>query len=259
MNEHKLESRSNDHRWPTYRNDLYKRPWFIAPGVIFFLTVTSLGAQMMNKQIPETSIDHLIFTASSLEQGMDTVEKLLGIRPVPGGRHTLYGTHNALLALGEHTYLEVIAPDPDLPIPSRGRLFQHHYENPPKLATWALRCEDLDSVSVLARENGLSLGTVQAGSRTKADGSSISWRLSDPYALRMDGAIPFLISWGDTPHPASAIPHAGQLLELAIFHPEPALIQEKLSLLDQGLKVMQADTFRLRALIQTSNGLVVLE
>ncbi len=33
------------------------------------------------------NIDHLVFTAPTLEQGMDRIESLLGVRPVIGGRH----------------------------------------------------------------------------------------------------------------------------------------------------------------------------
>jgi Glyoxalase-like domain len=54
------------------------------------------------------AIDHIVFGCSDLERGMDEIEQLLGIRPVPGGRHIQFGTHNALLSLGPATYLEVI-------------------------------------------------------------------------------------------------------------------------------------------------------
>ncbi len=69
------------------------------------------------------NVDHLIFLAPDLDRGMDHVENLLGIRPVRGGRHPAFGTHNALLSLGPSTYLEVMASDPGLPRPSRGVLF----------------------------------------------------------------------------------------------------------------------------------------
>ena len=41
------------------------------------------------------------------------------------------------------------------------------------------------------QREALGLGPVLSGSRTKPDGSEISWKFTDPYAMPIDGAIPF--------------------------------------------------------------------
>ena len=61
----------------------------------------------------QDTIDHLVYACANLERGMDEIEAQLGTRPVRGGRHPKFGTHNALLGLGDGVYLEIASRDPD--------------------------------------------------------------------------------------------------------------------------------------------------
>ncbi len=225
---------------------------------LILATFFIFSCNTMTQQI-QPNIDHLVYTTSSLEKGMDKIEELLGVKPVVGGQHPKYGTHNALLSLGDSTYLEIIAPDPSLPAPAGGRLFDKQYRQASNLTTWVLRVDQIEALQLQAASQGLSLGAVASGSREKPDGSMISWKLTDPYAMPFEGALPFLINWGDTPHPAGSVPRAGELIELIIEHPKPELVRKNLQLLEVHLEVKQADYVKLIARIKTKNGVVILE
>lgn len=199
-------------------------------------------------------VDHLILGAPDLEGGVEAVERRLGTRPAIGGRHPQYGTRNALLALGAETYLEVMAPDPELAVPHRGRLFGLDELDSPRLVAWALRREDIGAAATRAREGGVALGPVREGSREQPDGTSLTWRLTDPYSTPAGGVVPFLIAWGKTPHPARDAPEGGSLTELRAEHPDPESVREDLGALGVEIRVEEGDRPLLVATIGTGEG-----
>jgi hypothetical protein len=199
-------------------------------------------------------VDHLLYACSDLERGRDEIEELLGVRPVIGGRHERFGTHNALLSLGPGVYLEVVARDPDLPVPAHGLLVDIPPEEGSRLITWVLRVDDIDASARAAEAAGLSLGAVEPGQRETPAGEMICWQLTDPYANRRDGALPFLINWGNTPHPSTVVPSAGQLVSLAIEHPDAEALRDACSMLDADIDVRAAAAFALTATIDTPAG-----
>ena len=162
-------------------------PWVLQssrpsiPRLLVFASLYFLSCNMLSEpsKLPE-NLDHLVYTASSLDVGMDEIERILGVRPVPGGRHPGFGTHNALLSLGPSTYLEIIAPDPETLVANDKILLQKYFEQTPRLSRWVIRTEQIEELSSRVAQDGLSLGEVQSGSRAKPDGSVLTWRLTDP-------------------------------------------------------------------------------
>ena len=60
-------------------------------------------------------MDHLMVAIRSLPDGIAEFERMTGIKAVVGGKHPGRGTENALVSLGDGSYLEIIAPQADAP------------------------------------------------------------------------------------------------------------------------------------------------
>ena len=210
-------------------------------------------------------VDHLIYAAPELGAAMDEIEALLGVRPIFGGQHTHRGTHNALLSLGGRSYLEIIAPDPTQPEPNVPRSFG--LNTPPshgRLVTWASPSDDLTAQSEQARAAGYDPGTIVAGGRLTSDGVQLHWRsakrpeVSQGKPMVGGGLIPFLIEWGNTPHPALSSPQGCELVGFSAEHPNPTAITAMLTALGIPIPVTQAAQPQLIAIINTPNGQIEL-
>ena len=76
--------------------------------------------------------------------------------------------------------------------------------------------------------------------------------------MPLDGAVPFLIAWGDTLHPARSVPSAGVLVGLRIEHPEAGRVRAALAVLGADLEVTDGEICRLVARVRTAHGDVEL-
>ena len=205
--------------------------------------------------------DHLVVAARTLAAGCDWVEAKLGVRPQPGGRHAAMGTHNALLGLGPHFYLEVIAVDPDGVAPPRPRWFD--LDEPrmkaalaegPHLAHWVAHTNDIEAA--VARLPGL-------GRITPAARDEFKWRITIPDDGHRPGRglVPTLIQWSGRRHPADLLDDTElRLAAIAGEHPEPGKIREQIAALGltETMKVTYAKSPRLAAMIRSPRGVVVL-
>lgn len=203
-------------------------------------------------------IDHLVYATDDLEIGIESIEKVLGVWPVLGGKHVGLGTHNALVAIGEGVYIEIIAPDPeqgphDQPLP-----FGLDTVTTPRLAAIAARTTDIDALVATARERGYDPGEVVSMSRERPDGETLRWRI----ALRRDrpggGIVPFILDWGETPHPSRDMPSGGTLAGVRAEHPEPESLTPALRALDFDLDVTRGGAPAIIAKIESKRGVVEL-
>lgn len=178
-------------------------------------------------------IDHIVIGARTLEEGADFIERELGVKPQPGGKHEGAGTHNLLLGLGPDCYLEVIAPDPSQPEPAHPRLFdlddpatRTMLESGPRLLTWVARTTTMDAVMSRLGPRGGAIREMHRG--------ELSWRFAQPPQRQdMDNLIPCLIEWkGER---AGKRLHDSQLRLVALEAEHPEADALRLALRDRGL------------------------
>lgn len=203
-------------------------------------------------------LDHLVYAAPELDSAVDAIEGLLGVRATPGGRHEGVGTHNALVALGEAAYLEIIAPDPSQPSPERPRPFGLDSLATARLVTWAIKAPGIRAAVERARAAGYDPGEVRSMSRATPDGGRLEWQLATPREPVCAGLVPFLIDWGETPSPAATAAPGCRLMALRAEYPNPGALRFYLAAAGGELEVILSPRARLVATIACPRGTVEL-
>ena len=199
-------------------------------------------------------LDHFVYAAPDLAEAVDEIEARLGVRPASGGRHAGGLTHNALLSLGEGSYLEVIAPVPGVELPSGALPFGLVGLTAPRLAAWAVATDNLERLIETARAAGYDPGEVVSGGRDLPGGSRLSWKLALRPQPGGEGVVPFVIQWTAEPHPSQTVPAGCRFVSLRGEHPAPDGVRVMLEALAVDLEVAEGAAPRLVATVDTPNG-----
>lgn len=203
-------------------------------------------------------LDHLVYAVPDLSAAVDDLARLTGVTPVPGGRHARFGTHNALMSLGDGSYLEVIAVDPEASTPDVPRPFGLDSLTVPRLNAWAFRSGDLARVIELGRDHGVELGSAVELSRDQPDGSRLRWELTVPDGGIGTDLVPFFIDWGDSPHPSGTAPRGVRLTSLVAGHPDPEWFIGLLESFGLHYPVIRAARPALQAMLAAPAGKLLL-
>ncbi|TDC06505.1 VOC family protein [Nonomuraea longispora] len=204
------------------------------------------------------SLDHLVYATPDLESTAAELERLLGVRPAAGGRHPGFGTANRLVRLGGMSYLEIVGPDPEQEPPAGSRPFGIDRLEAAALVGWAVAVDDIEAVTARARARGYDPGDPLDMSRRTPTGDLLEWRLTPPERAGHDGLVPFLIDWGDTPHPAGPGLPAAELVSLAGGHPDAEGVRAALAAVGARLDVDEQTHPVLTAILSGCHGLVTL-
>ncbi|MGH7927535.1 MAG: VOC family protein [Candidatus Binatia bacterium] len=142
-------------------------------------------------------INHLIVAVNDLDQAADDYRQL-GFTVVPGGQHPV-GSHNALVAFEDASYLELIAFYRAAP--------DHRWWEPlqkgERLVDYCMQTDDLAGDTRKLRECGVAINDPVPWTRTRPDGYELEWILSLVTGSHR-GVAPFLIQ--DTTPRAERVP-----------------------------------------------------
>ncbi len=124
----------------------------------------------MENPVTILGIDHIIVIGHQLETMISGFEQL-GFTVTPGGRHST-GTHNALIALGDGAYIELLAFWEPALQSRRWWMLQAGGG----LCEFMLTSDDIDLDVESIRKRGISYDDSVSGSRTRPDGQVVKWK-----------------------------------------------------------------------------------
>ena len=136
-------------------------------------------------------IDHVVIVVSELESAIASFTSA-GFTVVHGGKHPI-GTHNALIAFADGSYLELIAFVKPVP----GHPWQVALDKGGGIIDFCMRTDDLVTTVDSLRRAGAKIADPSPLTRDRPDGYHLSWVLAIPEAP-YNGQVPFLIK-DDTP------------------------------------------------------------
>lgn len=204
-------------------------------------------------------VDHFIVAVSDLQEGMRKIEELTGVRPVVGGKHPGAGTQNALIALGERQYLEILAPQTDVELPESLNWLLELTELTP--TGFAVSTTDMAGTVQQLQDGGYTPSTPNAGSRARPDGATLRWTsmgITDPAIV----GAPFFIQWDvASPHPATTSPVGCLMGSLTVASSEHDALRRLFSVLELDIAVEVGTTSdaTYEAVLECPSGTVLLK
>lgn len=210
-------------------------------------------------------LDHLVIGAETLRQGVDYIRSVLDVELPKGGLHKTMGTHNHLMQLGNDSYIEVIAINPEAAVPRQPRWFnlddglmRASLQRQPRLITWVINTTDIKAVEL---DSKLPIGVPTELSR-----DSLSWQLglTEDGRLLANGLVPYVLQWHTEQHPSRSMADLGcRLHSLEIYHNRPDWLHSILASMSADHLVSihplaDTETPYLSAKFKTSSGLVNL-
>jgi hypothetical protein len=121
-----------------------------------------------------------------------------------------------------------------------------------------LRTSELEAKAGAMREQGWDPGNIEDMERETAEGRRLCWRLTVRREVGQITPFPFLIDWGDTPHPSIGAPAGLELIDFRVEDPRADLVRRVLSAIGTDVAVVEGPETAFVARLRTPQGTVVL-
>jgi catechol 2,3-dioxygenase-like lactoylglutathione lyase family enzyme len=215
---------------------------------------TRNGKELSAMTTDLSRIDHVILGIGDLERGTAELERITGVRAVFGGAHLGRGTQNALISLGDHHYLEILAPNPaEAGNPDAASLSKLTALTP---VGWAVRSDDLAALHESLRSRGARIEEIRPGGRNLPDGSRLDWKTLS-FSPPSSPLLPFFIEWGrGGAHPSTTSPSGCRLTGFALEDPAPDAVREALAAAGLKVELRSGKESRIRVSLSCARGSV---
>jgi len=201
------------------------------------------------------ALDHLLLAGPDLDAATAALESRTGVRAAPAGSHQDLGARSAIARLGDHTFLEVVGPDPALSHGAFAARLEHL--KGPQLLMWAAHTENADGIVARATEAGYH-AVLTENRRTRPDGTVVSWRSVFVNGHGAGALVPFFVEWPVGEHPSREGPEGLSLVAFRIEAPEAEALKVVLDALDVAVTVRHGPEERLVAELETPKGPLTL-
>lgn len=197
-------------------------------------------------------LDHFMWAAADLDEGVAAFERLSGVRPGYGGSHPGRGTRNALASLGPDVYLELIAPDPAQKLDGTPGSELQKLKRP-CVHAFVAGSRELPAVQKAYAGAGIAADLLEGGRKTPS-GGYIGWKVLIPRPNEFGAFAPLFIDWLDSTHPATTSTPGCALTSFEAGHPNLEKVAALWWALGLAVPLVRADKPYFTAALATPRG-----
>lgn len=239
--------------------------------LLFALTVSpgiwaqGPGTDSAEVQRANHYLDHVVVGIDDLDKGIEALQRMTGVTAKFDGRNARLGTQSAVIGLGEHAFLEIMAPDPKadpaLIDPEVRPMILDRLQGfeTPTPFFWAIGTSNFERSKALARRAGSYVSDMQAGTRKRGWGRSSDWtwaHVTRPQSYVM----PLFVQWDqDTKPPRERAPEGCRLDQLKLHARLFKSVHTLLAAMQVDVEVAASDRESIDLILACPGGEVIIE